>query len=122
MSNLVQFVIDYWVIIVSLISVIFLFSFTAFKFLKNPSNVQINKVREWLIYACILAEKEIGSGTGQIKLRYVYDLFNQRFKWISRVISFEMFSVLVDEALIVVRQELESNIKVKEYIKKGNEE
>lgn len=110
-----EILINYWFVFVGVIvSVVLLLHFS-----KYPRQDQLNKVREWLIYACVLAEKEIGSGTGQIKLRYVYDLFNQRFKWISRIISFEMFSVLVDEALIVVKHELKSNKNVKNYIEKG---
>jgi len=64
-----------------------------------PSDKQLNKVREWLLYAVTKAEKELGGGTGQIKLRYVYDMFVARFTWLARVISFEAFSMMVDEAL-----------------------
>ena len=117
MDSLLQFIFDYWILGVLLIGG----AIIGYKFIKKPNQEQLNKVREWLIYACVLAEKEIGSGTGQLKLRYVYDLFNQRFKWISRVISFEMFSVLVDEALVVIKHELESNENIKHYIEKGND-
>lgn len=115
METLLQLISDYWVIIILLVGSIIV----GYKFIKNPNNEQMNKAREWLIYACMLAEKEIGSGTGQLKLRYVYDLFTQRFKWVSMVISFEAFSKLVDEALIVIKHELETNININHYIKKG---
>ena len=55
------------------------------------------------------AEKELGGGTGQIKLRYVYDMFVARFAWLARVISFEAFSMMVDEALERMKKMLESN-------------
>ena len=55
------------------------------------------------------AEKELGGGTGQIKLRYVYDMFVARFTWLARVISFEAFSMMVDEALERMKKMLESN-------------
>ena len=51
----------------------------------------------------------INSGTGQIKLRYVYDMFVARFAWLARVISFEAFSMMVDEALERMKKMLESN-------------
>lgn len=69
----------------------------------------LNKVREWLLYAVTKAEKELGGGTGQIKLRYVYDMFVARFTWLARVISFEAFSIMVDEALERMKKMLESN-------------
>ena len=34
-------------------------------FVKMPSDKQLNKVREWLLYAVTKAEKELGGGTGQ---------------------------------------------------------
>lgn len=54
-------------------------------------------------------QKELGGGTGQIKLRYVYDMFVTRFAWLARVISFEAFSMMVDEALERMKKMLESN-------------
>lgn len=56
-----------------------------------------------------MTEKELGGGTGQIKLRYVYDMFVARFTWLARVISFEAFSMMVDEALERMKKMLESN-------------
>ena len=78
-------------------------------FVKMPSDKQLNKVREWLLYAVTKAEKELGGGTGQIKLRYVYDMFVARFTWLARVISFEAFSMMADEALERMKKMLESN-------------
>ena len=47
----------------------------------------LNKVREWLLYAVTKAEKELGAGTGKLKLRYVYDMFVARFEWLSMMLS-----------------------------------
>ena len=63
----------------SLLVVILAFGLAGFtwakKFASLPSEQQLLKVKEWLLWAVVLAEKELGSGTGQLKLRYVYDLF-----------------------------------------------
>ena len=83
-----------------------------------PSNSQITKVKEWLLWAVTEAERELGSGTGQLKLRYVYDMFIVKFPFLVKVISFEHFSVLVDEALDKFRTLLETNQKLKDYIDK----
>ena len=63
-----------------------------------------------------MAEKELGGGTGKLKLRYVYDLFLTKFNWLAKVISFEQFSDLVDEALEEMKRLLESNNAVKEIV------
>ena len=75
-------------------------------------------MKEWLKYAVSLAEKELGSGTGQLKLRQVYDSFVSKYKWISVLISFDKFSELVDEALVWMRTEIDENQKIKNYIEK----
>lgn len=87
-------------------------------FLKRPTNEQLNKVREWLLFAVTEAEKELGSGTGKIKLRYVYDMFLGKFPYLAQVVTFESFSLLVDEALDQFKEILNDNESVKEYVSK----
>ena len=88
------------------------------QFIQLGKEAQIEKVREWLIFATIEAEKALGAKTGQIKLRYCYDMFVDKFKFVALLITFEQFSDLVDEALDKVRKMLESNEKIQEYVKK----
>lgn len=108
-----EFIIDYWVI--ALIVVLALIYKIAV-FMKSPSQNQLAQVKEWLLYAVAQAEKKLGSGTGQLKLRYVYDLFILRFGTLARMISFETFSTLVDEALYVFRDMLRDNEAVSKYV------
>lgn len=77
---------------------------------------RIEKIKEWLLYACTLAEKELGSGTGQVKLRYVYDLFLDKFKFMAMIITFEQFSKLVDNSLDTLREMLKTNKSVKNLV------
>lgn len=111
-----ELLIQYWDLILALLALLVFAVVLAVKFIKNPKSTQMQKVKEWLVYACIEAEKSLKTGTGQVKLRYVYDLFLIRFKWMSRLISFETFSSMVDVALVEVRKILETNEKVKEYV------
>lgn len=83
---------------------------------KAPTNAQLASVKEWLLYAVAKAEKELGSGTGQLKLRYVYDMFILRFDGLAKVISFAAFSMLVDEALEIFRAMLDTNKSVNKYV------
>lgn len=86
------------------------------KILTSPSDEVLNNVVQWLVGAVTDAEKDFGGGTGALKLRQVYDLFLIRFPKIAHLISFEMFSVLVDEALEIMREMLKNNPKVKAYV------
>ena len=102
-----KYIVENWFVIVGLIAVLAAEGYAVYVFVKMPSDKQLNKVREWLLYAVTKAEKELGGGTGQIKLRY--DMFVARFTWLARVISFEAFSMMVDEALERMKKMLESN-------------
>lgn len=104
-----KYIVENWFVIVALMAAAAAGGYTIYVFVKMPSDKQLNKVREWLLYAVTKAEKELGGGTGQIKLRYVYDMFVARFTWFAKAISFEMFSMMVDEALDKMKEMLESN-------------
>lgn len=78
------------------------------------------KVRNWLVWAVSKAEQEFGSGTGQLKLRSVYNQFIARFPKLSTFITFKRFSALVDEALNILSDMLK-NGKIANIIEKGDE-
>ena len=72
---------------------------------------------EWLKGAVAKAEKELGSGTGHLKLRYVYDMFIDKFPGFSSVVPFALFSYWVKIALKWFENQLESNKNVQTYVK-----
>ena len=86
-----------------------------FWFIKLPKDQKIKNLKEWLKWAVVEAEKALGSGTGQLKLRMVYDMAIKQFPWIAAVVSFERFSAWVDEALDWMREQLDENNKIKQY-------
>ena len=86
------------------------------KFIKLGKEKKIEMINEWLLLAVIQAEKELGNGTGQIKLRFVYDMFIAKFKYASMMISFNQFSLMVDSALDKMRQMLSDNSNLKAYV------
>ena len=112
-----EFLADYrWVIIVAA-AVISVSAYAIYSFVKKPTTEQIKEVKEWLLYAVAEAEKTLGGGTGDLKLRYVYDLFLSKFPKLSCIISFDTFSNLVDQVLKEFRELLETNESVKSLIK-----
>jgi hypothetical protein len=111
-----SFLISNWLIIIIAIAVLAAAGYAIYAFATRPTTEQIAKVKEWLLYAVTEAEKELGSGTGQIKLRYVYDMFIAKFTWLAKIIPFEQFSTLVDEALDKFKTMLEQNENVKSYV------
>lgn len=111
-----EFLVNYWYLLIAAIAVIAIAGYAIYVFIKRPTTEQISKVKEWLLYAVTAAEKELGSGTGQIKLRYVYDMFIAKFPYLVKVIPFETFSILVDEALDKFREMLDTNANLQSYI------
>ncbi len=77
---------------------------------------QKKKIVEWLKYAVAEAEKLLGSGTGQLKLRKVYDWFCEKFPIVSALLPFGVFSAWVDNALLVMNKWLETNGRIEVYV------
>lgn len=111
-----NFLAENWYLLVALAAVIFAVLTAVYAFSKKPRSEQLEAVGEWLLYAVIEAEKELGSGTGQLKLRKVYDMFLSKFGFLAKIISFEKFSELVDIALYKMENVLVNNDAIKTYV------
>lgn len=116
MNSVIDFIINEWYIILATLAVGAAAGIAVYHFFKLPNSEQLDKVREWLLGAVTAAERELGGGTGQLKLRQVYDLFVARFPWLAKTVSFNTFSDLVDEALVEMRRMLKSNEAVQAYV------
>lgn len=116
-----EFIINYWYIILAVIAILAAAAVATYRYLGLPREEQLAKVREWLLWAVTGAEKELGGGTGKLKLRQVYDLFVTRFPWLVRVVSFDMFSDMVDDALEEMRSMLQTNTAVKVLVEGGDD-
>lgn len=114
-----NWLISNWYVIVLILAVITLGVMYVRKFYGMPTEEQVQKIKEWLLYAVILAEKEFQGGTGQLKLRYVYSLFLEKFPSIAKVITFELFSLWVDEVLEQMKHILDTNANIATYIGGG---
>ncbi len=107
---------EYWPVIVAFICGVAAALLFAVKFSKEPTERKIQMIKEWLLFAVIQAEKELGDGTGQIKLRYVWDMFIKTFPALAPIVPFDVFSKLVDEALVQMRHLLDTNCDVLYYV------
>ena len=99
---------DNWYIIVAILAGI--------AFFKLPVAAPKERIKQWLLWAVSLAEQKFGGGTGQLKLREVYDKFITKFPFISKIISFQTFSNLVDEVLVDMKEMLEKNDNINNII------
>ena len=77
---------------------------------------QRTKCLEWLKYAVSEAERLLGEKTGQLKLRFVYDWFCEKFSVIAAIVPFKVFSAWVDVALETMRHWLEVGNPIGDYI------
>ena len=111
-----EIIVNNWYIILALAAVLGVAAWYVYRYFNLPSEAQLAKVREWLLWAVTEAEKELGGGTGKLKLRQVYDLFVTRFPWLARVVPFDLFSSMVDDALEDMREMLKNNQAVKAHV------
>lgn len=115
---MMNWLINNWYIIIAFIAVAVSGGLFTYKFTKMPYDKQIEALKMWLLYAVTMAEKELGGGTGILKLRYVYDLFLAKFTWLAKIITFEQFSLYVDEALVSMKHLLETNESIANVVAK----
>ena len=109
---------EYWwlaIVILAILVIAFMFLIT---YINLPKSKKATKVKEWLLFAVVQAEKELGSGTGQLKLRYVYNLALSKFPIFIKLIPFELFSSFVDGALQQLENLIEDSEGVKKYMEK----
>ena len=116
-----EFIINNWYLIIAFLCVVCGLGYMVYHFFKLPTSKQIDNLKEWLKYAVVEAERVLGSGTGKLKLRMVYDMAIQKFPWLAEFIEFEKFSVWVDDALVWMRDVLSSNDAIN-YIVTGDED
>lgn len=111
-----EFITDNWYIILAAIAAVAVLVYVVVKFFKFPRAEQITKIKEWLLFAVTQAEQQFGSGTGQLKLRCVYDMFVTKFPYLVKFVSFEFFSKLVDDVLVKFKDMFKSNAAVQSYV------
>lgn len=117
--DILGFLMNNWLTIILSIAALAVFIVKVVQFVRAPSDKQIENLKEWLKLAVTEAEAALGSGTGQLKLRDVYDMAVEKFPWVGEFITFETFSTWVDEALEWMNNQLESNENVKAYVVDG---
>lgn len=117
--DILGFIMNNWLTIILSIAALAVFIVKVVQFVRSPSDKQIENLKEWLKLAVTEAEAALGSGTGQLKLRDVYDMAVEKFPWVGEFITFETFSTWVDEALEWMNNQLESNENVKAYVVDG---
>jgi len=114
-----NFFIQNWALIIAVIALIGVVIWAIIQFVQLPTKNQLAKVQEWLLWAVTKAEGELGEKTGQLKLRYVYDMFVAKFPAVAKFISFEYFSMMVDRALDKMRDILDSNEAAEKLVLTG---
>lgn len=113
-----NWLIENWMVLFGIIVAVIIIVIITYLFFNLPTKKQRNKIKEWLVWACIEAEKSLQSGTGQMKLRQVYDRFCSipAFTWIAKIISFKQFSEWVTDSLTTAKEMLVNNRVLAEYV------
>ena len=115
---MMNWLIENWMVVFGLAVAVILTVLVVYRFFGMPTDKQKAKIKEWLIWACIEAEKKLQSDTGQLKLRDVYNLFCTvpAFTFVAKIISFDLFSEWVSDALVKAKEMLISNNVLATYV------
>lgn len=68
-----------------------------------------SSLKNWLLYAVSEAEARLGEGTGKLKLVQVYTAFVTAYPIFSKILPFAVFSCMVDQVLVKMREMIENN-------------
>ena len=117
-----EWLINNWYVIIAIIAGLAVIIAGIIAFFKLPLTTQKEHIKQWLLWAVSAAERSLGDGTGQLKLREVYDKFITKFPFVSKLISFETFSNLVDEAFEEMRDMLNKNNNISAIITPNKED
>lgn len=115
-NKIVEWLVVNWSLIVAFIAVAFAIYIAVDKFLKLPNKEQVERIKRCLLSWVIEAEKDLGGGTGKIKLSMVYSTFVSTFPVLKNFVPFEVFSKWVDEALETMRTMLKDNTNLMEVV------
>ena len=96
MTRIINYLGDNWFFIVLIIDIIISFITFVVGFFKSSVDNKKEKIMAWLVFACEKAENELSSGSGKEKLNMVYNMFIEKFPFISKLVSFEKFSNWVE--------------------------
>ena len=91
----VEFIFSLLIVFIAFFAIAFYF---IIEFVKKGNSEKIANVKQWLLYGVMEAEKELGSGTGKMKLRLVYDKAVSKFPIVA-MIKFATFSECVEELI-----------------------
>ncbi len=111
-----EMIIENWALIVAVLALSAACVLAVARFVQLPSAAQLEKVQNWLLLAVSEAERELGGGTGDLKLRKVYDKFLIKFPWLAKVVSFKRFEEMVKKALAEMEKMLAENKNAREYV------
>ena len=116
--KIVNWIIESWFLVVALAAALGVSVWAVIKFAGLPTELQQEKINEWLIWACIEAEKKLQSDTGQLKLREVWNMFSAVpvFATVAKFIPFETFSGWVKDALFRAKEMLINNKTLASYV------
>lgn len=117
-----EMLVKYWFLVIVLLAVVYFVAYGIYQFFKSPKETKVKNIKEWLKWAVIQAEKKLGGGTGQLKLRMVYNMAVEKFPFIVDFITFEQFSEWVDEALDWMREQLEKNENIQALVNGGEKD
>lgn len=113
MKTAIEWIVENWMMIIAGIAIVAAAVKGIQAFRNLPTEAQVSKVKQCLLNWVVEAERELGGGTGKVKLSMVYGWFVTAFPILKNFVSFETFSVWVDEAL----EEMENMLSTNESLK-----
>lgn len=105
-----------WINIVGIIIIAIAAIIAVKRYLDKDKEQKIAAVKQWLKYAVTVTEKALQGGTGKLKLQMCWSMATSQFPFITKIMTFEQFSLMVDDALVWMKEQLETNPNIRAAI------
>ncbi len=116
------FITEHWNLIVVVLILLAGLVGVGLRLSKLSKAERYSQIRGWLLQAVLMAEREFGSGTGKLKLSNVYAAFCTQLPWLAKLITFDVFSGYVDDALAEMKDILHRNSAIASVVEaKGDD-
>ena len=115
--QVIKFIVEYWFVLLLIISGVSVAGVALYRFLKLPTSEQITIIKDFIYDLVLAAERELGDATGQAKFAKVISWFYSKCPFdIRRLFPEALIMEFIEEAVQRMKEYFERNPKAKENI------
>ncbi len=107
--NILNWLVEYWFVIVVFVCVLFVLIVHIVKFLIMEPNKKLSFIKDTIFSLVLMAEKELGSKTGEAKLKLVITTFYKKYPFARFILPENKLIEVIEESVVEMKNILKKN-------------